>query len=64
MVEVLEMHTCDHNSHLVFVVSGCKRTPKAELIKMDIVKKVQHYWKAFLLWNIYCIFVILQGVSS
>lgn len=49
MVVLLEMHTCDHNSHLVFVVSGCKRTPKAELIKMDIVKKVQHYWKAFLL---------------
>ena len=64
MVEVFEMHTCDHNFHLVFVVSGCKRTPKAELIKMDIVKKVQHYWKAFLLWNINCIFVILQGVSS
>ncbi|XP_015762625.1 PREDICTED: ankyrin repeat, SAM and basic leucine zipper domain-containing protein 1-like [Acropora digitifera] len=24
-----------------FAVSGCKRTPKAELIKMDIVKKVE-----------------------
>lgn len=26
-----------------FLAAGCKRTPKAELIRMDIVKKVQYF---------------------
>ena len=28
---------------LFLIAAGCKRTPKAELIRMDIVKKVTNY---------------------